>query len=173
MSEKKGIVEEFGMTEEELIEVEKKYDEEQEIEEKRREEMKEKAPSLTKLFLAGKKFRTQEAVKMKDGSYYKLTLKPLNDDEIYEAMDEVGIEKVPNLRRRDVRVSEIKMFRWAISLAKQAVELPSGVSWEDLKEAIAYGELTRLGTDILLKLFSREAVETDKADNMDATAGFT
>lgn len=163
------ILEEFGMTDDEVSKRLEEMEKEQEAERERRIEIAKRAPMLTKAFLKGKDYRTEDIVKLKDGSFFKVILRPLGDGDLYKAFDDVGVENIPSPGRR-VEIPQIKFARLADKLALLSIE--SDLTDKELTEILEYGETTRIGTDIMSKLFKRESVESGVSKDMDVQAGF-
>jgi len=172
MAVKKDLLDEYGMTPEQVAEAEAKIDTDIILEEQRRIEVAKRAPLLTKKFVEGKSYREQEIVKTKDNDYLKVFVIPLTEDDIYESFDNIGVEELPSASK-GIKLSQIKYARLAVELAEKAIVLPKDVTMDQIKNVVAYGELTRIGSNILAKMFNRETVETEKPTEASATAGFT
>ena len=146
-------------------------DKEREIEEEKRAKIAKRAPLLTKVFVEGKDYREPDIVKLKDGSYFKILLKPVGDEDIFRAFDEVGIEEIPT-PSTPTNISQIKFARLAARLALIAIDTSNtGLTEEQIVENLAYGEATRIGSKILARLFTMEAIESDRSPDMGAEAG--
>lgn len=170
--EKKSILDEYGMSDEEVNKRMAELDAEEEAEEARRAEVAKRAPLLTKVFLKGKSYREAVLVKLKDGSYFKVLLKPISDEDIFRAFDEVGIEDIPGPNKK-LDVPPIKFARLATRLAAIAIDtsITGGLTEQEVIDQLAYGETTRIGTKIMTRLFTREAVESDRSPDLGAEAG--
>lgn len=170
--EKKSILDTYGMTDEQVDERMAELAKEEEEEEKRRAEVAKRAPLLTKVFLKGKDYREAELVKLKDGSYFKVLLKPVSDEDIYRAFDEVGIKEIPGPNKK-LDVPQIKFARLAARLAVIAIDMSitGGITEQEMIDQLAYGEATRIGTKIMTRLFTREAIESDRSPDLGAEAG--
>jgi len=170
--EKKSILDEYGMTDEQVEERLRLMEEEEAEEDARRLEIAKRAPLLTKVFLKGKDYREPELVKLKDGSFFKVLLKPVSDEDIYRAFDEVGIEEIPGPGKA-LDVPQIKFARLATRLAAIAIDMSvtKGITEQELIDSLAYGEATRIGTRIMTRLFTRVAIESDRSPDMAAESG--
>lgn len=165
-----GILEQYGMSDEEVEAKEAEFDKAQELDRKRREEAIKKSPLISKLFVDGKEYRKFDSIKMRDGKYLKVALRPLGDSDIYKAFDDVGIKEIPS-STRSVDIPPIKFARLATQLAIEAID--SDLTERELVESVEFGELTRIGTDIMGRLFKKEYMEGGKDRDIDMAAGFT
>jgi len=160
----KDLIEQYGMTEEEIENAEKAIDAQNKVEEEKRKEIAKNAKKLTRRFIEGKDYREEELVRLKDGSYYKVDMKPLSDEEIYEAFDAVGIETIPAPGTK-VNIPQIKFARLATRLAIMSIDTGGMITTDELKANLDYGETTRIGTKILTNLFKARPM------NMEEEAG--
>lgn len=172
MSSKVDILDQYGMTEDEVKAAEEKIDSDVILEEQKRMEIAKKAPILTKKFIEGKDYREKDIVLLKTGEYVNVFVTPLSEDDIYESFDAIGVDELPSAAR-GVNLSQIKYARLAVELAMKAIKLPKGVTQEQFKQSVAYGELTRIGSNILAKMFNRETVESETETEAEETAGFS
>jgi len=94
----------------------------------------EDAPLITAQLLKGIDYEEPIVVRLKNGEYYKMMIKPLSEAQLLAVFEEIGSERMEKLGTGDtLSIADYNLF-WNI------VAISTGLEKEDIKKGFAMGE---------------------------------